>query len=259
MRLWTCERAQSKAKNKSGGVKAERERWAEESEKRWRKIDQNKTEGNEPTLPHRIHSWCRSQPEGSRKTQRHVHHGNGHRHTRGAHINIGLLSAQTHGRRKTHAGGTAECSVPICCAPGPLSGGPQSGIQPCQDWHPSHSHPHLRSLRAPHYRGSLCVFVYVCALPLFSTFADHKRQTLRGTCERHRSPSHRRREERAAIIIGETRAAVHVSVPARAPPVIVLMPLSVEGEPGMLEINDMWKERLHSDTLCLADYFLQII
>lgn len=38
----------------------------------------------------------------------------------------------------THAGGTKKCCVPICCAPGPLSGDSQTGIQPCQDWHWSH-------------------------------------------------------------------------------------------------------------------------
>lgn len=161
-------------------MKAKRERWAEEIEKRWRKIDQNKTEGKEPSLPHRIHSWCCSQPEGSTKnTTARSPRKWAQTHTQGTHINIGLLSAQTHGRRKTHAGGTAKCSVPICCAPGPLSGGPQSGIQPCQDWHPSHKHTHAharthafaRELHRGSRRravGALCACLFMCARFHFS-------------------------------------------------------------------------------------------
>lgn len=115
---------------------------------------------------------------------------------------ISAWSLHRHMCTQTHAGGTEKCSLPICCAPGPLSGGPQSGIQPCQDWHSSHkhthAHPHLHSQQHRGFRRCsirvffLSVFVYVCELPLFSIFTDHKRQTLRGTCERHCSPSHSR-------------------------------------------------------------------
>lgn len=64
-------------------------------------------------------------------------------------------------RRYTHehtnAGGTEESSVPICCAPGPLSGGSQTGMQPCLDWHWS---THKHSGACSHSAVCVCVCVF---------------------------------------------------------------------------------------------------
>ena len=64
----------------------------------------------------------------------------------------------------------------------------------------THTHTHTFTvtplwLQALQYHGFICVFMYVWELPLFSIFIDHKRQMLKGRCERHCGPLHKWRME----------------------------------------------------------------
>lgn len=85
-----------------------------------------------------------------------------------------ICSIHRHMSAQTHAGGTEKCSVPICCAPGPLSGGPQSGIQPCQDWHSSHKHTHAHPhLHLQLYHGFRRCSITVFCVCLFMVVSFH--------------------------------------------------------------------------------------
>lgn len=72
------------------------------------------------------------------------------------HAHALFCSPRRYTHEHTNAGGTEESSVPICCAPGPLSGGSQTGIQPCLDWHWS---THKHSGACSHSAACVCVCV----------------------------------------------------------------------------------------------------
>lgn len=74
------------------------------------------------------------------------------------HIHTLPCSPHRYTRKHTNAGGTEESSVPICCAPGPLSGGSQTGIKPCLDWHWS---MHKHSGACSHSTVCVCVCVFI--------------------------------------------------------------------------------------------------
>lgn len=106
-----------------------------EGKKQWKRKFYEKLRRRKETG--RLGGWCNFEPEGSSLTKQSslctLVHVCTHTHTR---------TRNTLFYTQPHAGGTNKASVPICCAPGLLSGDSQTGIQPCQHWHWSHTHTH---------------------------------------------------------------------------------------------------------------------
>lgn len=143
-----------------------------EGKKQWKRKFYEKLRRRKETG--RLGGWCNFEPEGSSLTKQSslctLVHVCTHTHTR-------TRTRNTLFYTQPHAGGTNKASVPICCAPGLLSGDSQTGIQPCQHWHWSHSHTHTHIyvyvcesshlhfasllLQALHYQDFACLYVFL--------------------------------------------------------------------------------------------------